>query len=73
MFHRQDMHEILIKTALSEEGQGPPARLHVNHRVKAVDERAGTVTFENGKVIRADLILGSDGIRSAVRPAIGIE
>lgn len=67
------MHEILLKTALSEEGQGPPARLHVNHRVRAVDEKAGTVTFENGKVVKADLILGSDGIRSAVRPAIGIE
>ena len=41
--------------------------------MKSVDERAGTVTFENGKVVKADLILGSDGIRSAVRPAIGIE
>lgn len=67
------MHEILQKTALSEEGEGKPCRLHVNHRVRSVDYQKGSITFENGKSVKADLIVGSDGIRSSVRPAIGIQ
>lgn len=67
------MHSVLQDTALSEAGEGPPARLHVNHRVVSVDHEAGTVKFENGVTVTADLIIGSDGIRSAVRPAIGIK
>lgn len=67
------MHQILMETALSPEGEGIPATLHTQHRVKTVDYEAGTVTFENGKTIKADMIIGSDGIRSAVRPNLGIE
>lgn len=69
----RDMHQILMETALSPEGEGIPATLHTQHRVKTVDYEAGTVTFENGKTIKADMIIGSDGIRSAVRPNLGIE
>lgn len=69
----RDMHEILQKTALSQEGDGMPCRLHVNHRVRSVDHKKGSITFESGKTVKADLIIGSDGIRSSVRPAIGIE
>lgn len=67
------MHDILLKTALSEEGEGPPAKLYTNYRVVSVDADAGSVTFENGKTVVADMLIGSDGIRSAVRPAIGIQ
>ena len=67
------MHQILMETALSEEGEGIPAKLHTNYRVRTVDYEAGTVTFENGETIKADMIIGSDGIRSAVRPNLGIE
>lgn len=73
MFHRQDMHTILMETALSKEGDGIPAVLYTEHRVRAVDSDAGTITFENGKTVKHDMIIGSDGIRSAVRPCIGIE
>jgi len=34
MFHRQYMHAILKDCALSEEGEGPPAKLQVNHKVR---------------------------------------
>lgn len=34
MFHRQYMHAMLKDTALQEEGQGPPAKLVVNHKVR---------------------------------------
>lgn len=67
------MHTILMEAALSKEGEGIPAELYLEHRVRAVDAEAGTVTFENGKTIKADMVIGSDGIRSAVRPCIGIE
>lgn len=63
MFHRQDIHTVLKETALSSEGQGPPARLEVNHRAVDVDCENGRVTFENGNTITADLIIGADGIR----------
>lgn len=33
MFHRQDMHKMLMDTALQEEGEGTPAKLLVNHQV----------------------------------------
>ena len=73
MFHRQDMHKGLLKAATSEEGEGPPARLYVNHRAAEVDPESGRVKFTNGREIQADLIIGSDGIRSAVRQFIGVE
>lgn len=69
----RDMHQILMETALSQEGEGIPAVLHVEHRVRTVEPEAGTITFENGKTVKHDMIIGSDGIRSAVRPNLGIE
>lgn len=33
MFHRQYMHKMLMDSAVSEEGEGIPAKLIVNHRV----------------------------------------
>ena len=35
MFHRQYMHKILKDCALQEEGEGTPAKLLVNHRVRS--------------------------------------
>lgn len=72
MFHRQDMHAGLLKAATSEEGEGTPAEIVIDHICETVDSKAGTVTFRNGKTIKADLIIGADGIRSAVRTEIGI-
>ena len=63
MFHRQDMHRTLLKTAVGMEGDGPPCKLYVNHRVESVDAEDGRVVFTNGRIIEADLIVGSDGIR----------
>lgn len=66
MFHRQDIHAVLLKTALSEEGEGPPAKLFVDHKIETVEAEEGKVTFSNGVEINADLVVGADGIR--VRP-----
>lgn len=72
MFHRQDMHEMLMKAAISLEGEGKPCTLVMDHIVEHVDTDKGEISFRNGEVVRADLIIGSDGIRSKVRSSIGV-
>ncbi|KAJ5488424.1 Monooxygenase FAD-binding [Penicillium expansum] len=71
MFHRQYMHAMLKDSALGE-GEGPPATLKVNYRCRDIDLKTSTVVFENGEVISHDLIVGADGIGSAVRGILGI-
>lgn len=63
MFHRVDMHTMLLETATQEEGEGTPCSVVVDHIAKELDSEKGTVTFENGITIQADLIIGADGIR----------
>ena len=63
MFHRQDMHRGMLKAATGEDGEGIPAKLFVNHQASECDPIAGTVKFANGKEIKADLIIGADGVR----------
>jgi salicylate hydroxylase len=72
MFHRQYMHAILKDAALEEDGEGTPAKLVVNHKCKTIDLESNTITFENGVRASHDLIIGADGIGSAVRGIIGI-
>ncbi|KFH44061.1 FAD-dependent urate hydroxylase-like protein [Hapsidospora chrysogenum ATCC 11550] len=71
MFHRQYMHAMLKDSALGE-GKGTPAKLLVNHKCKSINLETNTVTFENGVEAQHDLIVGADGIGSAVRREIGI-
>ena len=33
MFHRQDMHKMIMDSALGEHGEGTPAQLIVKHKV----------------------------------------
>ena len=72
MFHRQDMHAMLMDCAVSEAGEGPPAKLLVNHKTKDIDTETGTISFHNGDTATHDLVTGADGIGSVVRNAIGI-
>ncbi|KAF5137185.1 FAD-dependent urate hydroxylase [Metarhizium anisopliae] len=72
MFHRQYMHSMLKDSALGEEGEGTPAKLLVNHKCKNVDVEAGKIAFDNGVTAHHDVVIGADGIGSAVRSAIGI-
>jgi len=65
MFHRVDMHTMLLETATQEEGEGTPCSVVVDHIAKELDHEKGTVTFENGITIQADLIIGADGIRAS--------
>ena len=67
------MHRMLMEAAISEEGQGPPCKVVIDHICDLVDTDAGIIHFRNGNSVRADLIIGSDGIRSSVRSAIGVK
>lgn len=43
-------------------GEGVPATLIVDHKCTAIDLDAGVITFENGKTVRHDVVVGADGI-----------
>ncbi|KAF7354548.1 FAD/NAD(P)-binding domain-containing protein [Mycena sanguinolenta] len=67
MVHRVDLHTELRRLALDSEGMGPPALLHLNHRVVSCDVDACAITLADGSVQAADVIIGADGIRSTIR------
>lgn len=71
-FHRIDIHNVLKKYATAEEGGGRQCQLVVNHKAVEVDYKTGTVRFENGNTVVADLIVAADGIRSLTKPQLGI-
>ncbi|ORY35309.1 hypothetical protein BCR39DRAFT_461226 [Naematelia encephala] len=72
MFHRQDMHKMLLDSCTSEQGMGEPVEVVVDHICETVDPENGIVTFRDGQTVHADLIIGSDGIRSVIRSQIGV-
>ncbi|KAL6244790.1 hypothetical protein RBB50_008318 [Rhinocladiella similis] len=73
MFHRQYMHKMLMDSALGEHGEGIPAKLIVNHKAVDVDVQAGEITFSNGEKVQHDVVIGADGIGSALRNVLGIK
>jgi len=60
--HRADLVKALMQAL-------PPERLHIGHTFKALVDHGDHVEaeFENGAHIRADALVGADGIRSMVR------
>ena len=72
MFHRQDMHAMFMDSAIGVKGKGTPVLLVCNHKCKDIDTITGKITFENGHTATHDLVIGADGIGSAVRNVIGI-
>ena len=67
LVHRVRLHNELKGMATSEKDFGKAASLHVSSRVLEVDPDTATITLENGEAIKADLILGADGIYSKTR------
>jgi salicylate hydroxylase len=70
MWHRQDLHAYLRRTAASTERAGQPAILRTSARVVSCDCREGKVVLEDGEVLEADLVIGADGIHSALRTSV---
>ena len=64
-FHRADLLQALAS------GVGP-TRIHLDHKLIGIGERAAsvTLTFANGARREADLVIGADGIHSLVRHAL---
>ena len=64
-FHRADLHGALANLV-------PPDRVHLGHRFKQLIDRGDRVEaqFDNGKAIAAEVLIGADGIHSAVRHAL---
>ena len=62
MFHRVDMHKMLMDDALSEIGEGLPVKLVVDHPCKDIDVENGVITFANGTTARHDVVVGADGV-----------
>ena len=62
MFHRVDMHKMLLDDALSTEGEGIPVKLVVDHKCVALDVESGSITFANGATTQHEVIIGADGV-----------
>jgi salicylate hydroxylase len=63
--HRADVLATLVRAL-------PPERLHIGHRFTALVDHGDhvEVDFENGTHVRADALVGADGIHSKVRQVL---
>ena len=63
--HRGDLHHVL--------GQAlKPGTVAFNHRLIAIDETSNAIrlTFEDGRTVEADVVIGADGVHSKVRHSL---
>ncbi|KAJ5776552.1 uncharacterized protein N7511_001563 [Penicillium nucicola] len=63
VIHRADLHNAIIEKALAL----PNVELRVNSPVSEVSFDPASVTLSNGTVIRGDIVIGADGIKSTIR------
>ncbi|KNG51781.1 fad binding domain containing protein [Stemphylium lycopersici] len=67
IWHRQDLHSHLMKTAMDPSREGPVPVVRTASRVVGCDCDTGTVTLRDGETVEADIIIGADGIHSTIR------
>ncbi|KAK1996005.1 FAD binding domain-containing protein [Colletotrichum falcatum] len=68
--HRADLHEALRKMATGPAGPGVPVVIHLDSPVARYDADLPAAYLQSGEEIRADFIVGADGIRSAAREVV---
>lgn len=68
--HRGDMHAALLASARTEAPGLRPIDIRTSTRIDSVDPERGAVVTAAGERIEADLIVGADGVRSVVLPAV---
>jgi salicylate hydroxylase len=68
MFHRADLHSILVDAVRAEKADA----IHTGCKVTGCDQDAAGVVLrmEGGAEARGDLLVGADGVHSAVRGAL---
>ncbi|TQV92901.1 salicylate hydroxylase [Cordyceps javanica] len=71
-FHRIDLHRVLKDTAVAPTGAGAPVTLKTWHKATALDPDTGRLRFDNGQTATHDVVICADGIRSALRPDLGV-
>ncbi|KAF3401242.1 NADPH dehydrogenase afvA [Talaromyces pinophilus] len=64
--HRADLHNALIDKALSL----PNVKLLVNSHVVDVNFNRTEVVLADGRILRGDVVLAADGIKSNIRPKL---
>jgi len=66
--HRADFHDMLVRRLR----QLSPDAIHLNARATGFEEDAEGVSLalEDGKVVRGDVLVGADGIKSLIRAQI---
>lgn len=66
--HRSDLHDGLVRAILAND----PECIHLNRRFTGLSESGGAITarFADATEVAGDLLIGCDGIRSAVRAAL---
>lgn len=67
LIHRVDLHNALKDLAVSTTTKGTPVVISLKSRVISVDIDAPSLTLEDGTTHVADLIIGADGVHSALR------
>jgi salicylate hydroxylase len=67
---RSRLHAELYRFATDPSRTGKPARVLTEVNIKSVDPSAGVVVSDTGETHVGDLIIGADGINSAVRGAV---
>ena len=70
LYHRQDLQSALGTAAASELIPGNPVEIRTGCQVASVDCEEGIVKLDSGEEVRGDVIIGADGIHSAVRAAV---
>ncbi|GKT67012.1 salicylate hydroxylase [Colletotrichum tofieldiae] len=72
--HREDLHAILKKIATDSAGPGIPVTIHLNSSVVKYNSDLPAVHLQDGEEVRADLVVGADGIHSiACETVLGCE
>ncbi|WP_433469455.1 FAD-dependent monooxygenase [Spirillospora sp. CA-128828] len=74
-YHRADLHKVLLDACLDPEGAGPAVDVRTGSKVVEIDQgdpARPTAVTARGERHAADVLVGADGIRSAVRDALGM-
>src|SRR5699024_7656928 len=75
-YHRADLHQVIHRACIDPDAHGPVVDVITSAQADEVDqtdpERPVVITVD-GRRFTGDVVVGADGIRSAVRDSIGGE